>query len=121
RALAVLRCLRAEGEALPLVLWAVGEEIRILARLAPHARSGLDAAMRSQRLFGAREKLARQALARVPVRAWTPALRHAHEIDRIIKGIPVDGRLQDPWDELERLVVRIPPAASPRRGPPPPS
>ena len=115
RALTVLRGLQAEGEALLLVLWAVGEEIRILARLAPHARSGLDAALRAQRLFGAREKLARQALARVPAAAWAPALRHAHEIDRIIKGIPVAGRLQDPWDELERLVMRIATAGSPRR------
>ncbi len=115
RALTVLRGLQAEGEALPLVLWAVGEEIRILARLAPHAHNNLDAALRSQRLFGAREKLARQALARVPAAAWPPALRHAHEIDRIIKGIPVDGLLRDPWDELERLVMRIATAGSPRR------
>ena len=57
----------------------------------------------------------RQALARVPPAAWPPALRHAHEIDRIIKGIPVDGLLQDPWDELERLVMRIATAGSPRR------
>ncbi|MFV0282175.1 MAG: DNA polymerase III subunit delta [Castellaniella sp.] len=115
RALTVLRGLQAEGEALLLVLWAVGEEIRILMRLAPHAHSGLDAALRSQRMFGAREKLARQALARVPAAAWPLALRHAHEIDRIIKGLPVDGLLQDPWDELARLVMRIATAGSPRR------
>ena len=115
RALTVLNGLRAEGEALLLVLWAVGEEIRILARLAPHTHSGLDAALRAQRLFGARERLARQALSRVPAAAWAPALRHAHEIDRIIKGIPTDGRLQDPWDELARLVMRIATAGAPRR------
>ncbi|MGB3704767.1 MAG: DNA polymerase III subunit delta [Castellaniella sp.] len=115
RALTVLRGLQAEGEALPLVLWAVGEEIRILTRLAPHVHGGLDAAMRSQRLFGAREKLARQALTRVPVAAWPAALRHTHEIDRIIKGVPVDGLLRDPWAELERLVMRIATAGSRRR------
>ena len=32
-----------------------------------------------------------------------------------LKGIPVDGLLQDPWDELERLVMRIATAGSPRR------
>lgn len=107
RALTVLEGLRAEGEALLLVLWAVGEEIRVLARLAAGADQGLDAALRAQRIFGTRERLMRQALRRIPASVWPAAVRHAHEIDCLIKGIPVDGRLQDPWDELARLVLRI--------------
>jgi DNA polymerase-3 subunit delta len=105
RALTVLGGLRAEGEALPLVLWAVGEEIRILTRASADANP--DGVLRAYRIFGPRERLVRQALQRVPARAWPPALRHAHEVDRLIKGIPVPGRLQDPWDELARLVLRI--------------
>ncbi|WP_323000166.1 DNA polymerase III subunit delta [Castellaniella sp.] len=105
RALTVLSGLRAEGEALPLVLWAVGEEIRILTRVSADANP--DGALRAYRIFGPRERLVRQALQRVPARAWPPALRHAHEVDRLIKGIPVPGRLQDPWDELARLVLRV--------------
>ncbi|MGB6242501.1 MAG: DNA polymerase III subunit delta [Castellaniella sp.] len=105
RALTVLSGLRAEGEALPLVLWAVGEEIRILARISADANP--DGALRGYRIFGPRERLVRQALQRVPARAWPAALRHAHEVDRLIKGIPVPGRLNDPWDELARLVLRV--------------
>ncbi|MBV2182782.1 MAG: DNA polymerase III subunit delta [Castellaniella sp.] len=107
RALTVLSGLRGEGEALLLVLWAVGEEIRILARLSAGTDHGLDAALRAQRIFGTRERLIRQALHRVPASAWPAAVRHAHEIDCLIKGIPVDGRLRDPWDELARLVLRV--------------
>ncbi len=116
RALSVLEGLRAEGEALLLVLWAVGEEIRILGRLseAQRARQGIDALLRKHRLFGPRERLARQALARVPPGAWPAAVRQVQEIDCMIKGIPIPGRLSDPWDELARLIMRIAVAGAPR-------
>jgi DNA polymerase-3 subunit delta len=108
--------LRAEGEALPLVLWAVGEEIRILARVAQARAAGQDmgSAMRRMRIFGAHERLAAQALNRVPPQAWPAAVQHAHEVDRIIKGLPVPGRLADPWEEMTRLALRV--AAAGRRG-----
>ena len=68
RTLRMLEGLRAEGEALPLVLWAVGEEIRLLARVAEARRLGQEtgALMRRLRIFGAHERLALQALNRVP-------------------------------------------------------
>ncbi|HUH39500.1 MAG TPA: DNA polymerase III subunit delta [Castellaniella sp.] len=116
RALPILEGLRAEGEALLLVLWAVGEEIRVLARLAQArlARQDLAEVLRKHRVFGPRERLARQALARIPVSAWPAALRHVHDIDCLIKGVPVAGRLSDPWDELARLIMRIAVAGTPR-------
>jgi DNA polymerase-3 subunit delta len=114
RALTVLEGLRAEGEALLLVLWAVGEEIRILCRVSDLGPANLDAGLRANRLFGARERLARQALRRIPAAVWPLALRHVHEIDRMIKGVPVEGRLSDPWDELARLVMRMATAGVPR-------
>jgi len=116
RTVRMLDGLRAEGEALPLVLWAVGEEIRILARVAETRANGGDTggAMRRLRIFGAHEKLALQALGRVPARAWPAAVQHAHEVDRIIKGLPVPGRLADPWEEMTRLALRV--AAAGRRG-----
>ncbi|ANN78740.1 DNA polymerase III subunit delta [Bordetella flabilis] len=115
RTVRMLDGLRAEGEALPLVLWAVGEEIRILARVAQARASGQDsgAAMRRMRIFGAHERLALQALSRVPARAWPAAVQHAHDVDRIIKGLPVPGRLTDPWEEMARLALRV--AAAGRR------
>lgn len=109
RALSILAGLRAEGEALPLVLWAVGEEVRVLARLAAAQAAGNDmqAELRRLRVFGQREQLLRQALNRVSPGSWPAAVQHAHDIDRLIKGLKVPGRLDDPWEEIGRLALRI--------------
>lgn len=109
RALHILAGLRAEGEGLPLVLWAVGDEIRLLARLAEAQAEGRELAgtMRQQRVFGQREQLLRQVLRRLPAQLWPAAVQHAHDVDRLIKGLKVPGRLDDPWEELARLVLRI--------------
>ncbi|ANY15299.1 DNA polymerase III subunit delta [Bordetella pseudohinzii] len=116
RTVRMLDGLRAEGEALPLVLWAVGEEIRLLARIAEarQHRQDVGALMRRLRVFGAHERLALQALGRVPPQAWPAAVQHAHEVDRLIKGLTVPGRLADPWEEMTRLALRV--AAAGARG-----
>ncbi|HEY7803692.1 MAG TPA: DNA polymerase III subunit delta, partial [Orrella sp.] len=109
RMLRVLRGLRAEGEAPPLVLWAMAEEIRTLDRINRATQQGqpLGAAMKANRLFGAREQRARAALGRVSSARWRRAVAHAHDVDRLIKGIGVPGRLTDAWHELERLGMSI--------------
>jgi len=109
RVIRMLEGLRAEGEALPLVLWAIGEEIRILANLAAARAAGrdLNAAMRASRIFGARERLIRQTLDRVAPKAWPAAVAHAHDVDRLVKGLKPPGRLDDPWEELARLALRV--------------
>lgn len=109
RALTILHGLRGEGEALPLVLWAIGDEIRILAALSAIQQSGgdLNQAMREQRVFGAREKQLRHCLQRLPASRWPAAVRHAHEVDRLIKGLKNPGSLDDPWEEAARLCLRI--------------
>lgn len=115
RLVRIMGGLKAEGEALPLVLWAVGEEIRTLARVSEANTAGQDltSVLRSQRIFGTHEPLARKALSRVSPRNWPAAVQHAHEVDRLIKGLPVAGRLQDPWEEMTRLAMRVA-AAGPR-------
>jgi len=107
KAVTMLVGLRSEGEALPLVLWAVGDEVRLLARLAQIDTAAQSAEMRRQRVFGARETLLRQTLRRIPAQHWSAFLQHAHDIDRLIKGLHVPGRLADPWEELMRLVLRV--------------
>lgn len=108
RMLNMLKGLQAEGEALPLILWAVGDEVRILARLAAAQSAGqLQAELRRQRIFASREPLVRQALNRVPPQVWPAAVQHAHDIDRLIKGLPTAGRMHDPWAELARLALRV--------------
>lgn len=109
RMLRVLWGLKAEGEAPPLVLWAMGEEIRTLDRINQSVARGqpLNAAIKAQRLFGAREQRARAALKRVSPVRWQRAVAHAHDVDRLIKGLTVPGRLTDPWHELARLGMSI--------------
>lgn len=109
RALTILQGLRGEGAGLPLVLWAVGDEIRLMARLAGLQADGGDVGgeMRRHRVFGPREQGIRRTLARVPPEAWRAAVQHAHDIDRLIKGLKVPGLLGDPWEELARLILRI--------------
>ena len=109
RALTILQALRGEGEALPLILWAVGDEIRLLARLAAlqAVRGDIGGEMRRARVFGPREQGLRRSLARVPAGIWAAAVQHAHDIDRLVKGLKVPGRLDDPWEELSRLLLRI--------------
>ncbi|MDO9025046.1 DNA polymerase III subunit delta [Zwartia sp.] len=109
RMLRIMDGLKAEGEALPLVLWAVGEEIRTLARISQAVAQGqeMSSVLRSHRVFGSREPLVRRALSRVSARSWPAAVQHAHEVDRLIKGLHVSGRLQDPWEEMNRLAMRI--------------
>ncbi len=109
RMVRVMNGLKAEGEALPLVLWAIGEEIRTLARVSHSTTSGQDisSVLRSQRIFGQHERLARLALKRVAPRHWAAAVQHAHDVDRLIKGLHVTGKLQDPWEEMTRLAMRV--------------
>ncbi|MEI2415739.1 DNA polymerase III subunit delta [Orrella sp. JC864] len=117
RVVRMLEGLRAEGEALPLVLWAVGEEIRSLARLAEARAGGQDVngLMRRLRFFGNHERLALQALSRVPAQAWPLAVQHAHDVDRLVKGLKVPGRLADPWEEMLRLALRVAAASGARQ------
>lgn len=109
RMLRVLWGLKAEGEAPPLVLWAMSEEIRTLDRINRAVALGqpLSAAIKAHRLFGPREQRARTALSRVSPARWQRAVTHAHEVDRIIKGLSVTGRLTDAWHELARLGMSI--------------
>lgn len=109
RALTILHGLRGEGEALPLILWAIGDEIRLLAALAALQQSGGNpqSFFKQNRIFGQREQQLRQCVQRLPASIWPAAVRHAHDLDRLIKGVPAPGQIQDPWEEAARLCLRI--------------
>jgi len=105
KAVIMLAGLRAEGEELPWVLGTIGGEVRLLARLAQSADQASE--MRRQRVFGPRESLLRQTLRRIPAQHWPALVQHAHDVDRLIKGLQAPGRLADPWEELTRLTLRV--------------
>src|SRR5690606_39188590 len=96
----MLAGLKGEGEALPLVLWAVTEEIRTLARLKAALEQGrpLPALLKEQRIWGARERLMEGALRRVSLAGLRRALQQAAQIDRMIKGLRAPQFAGDAWD-----------------------
>ncbi len=94
-----------EGEAPPLVLWAMSEEIRALAVI----RSGMDAGkptdvlLKEAKVWGVRQMPIKKALQRLSTATLEAALQHAGKIDLLAKGI---GR-GNIWEEFLRLGLRL--------------
>ncbi|MBU6198379.1 MAG: DNA polymerase III subunit delta [Xanthomonadaceae bacterium] len=107
RALRILAGLRAEGDAIPALMGIILYQLQMLARLA--AAPNLTSALRSERLWEAREKFFRKVLGGASPGHWEDCLMQAARVDRLSKGRG-DG---DAWIELERLVVTM---AMPRAG-----
>ncbi len=97
--------LRQEGEAPPLVLWAMSEEIRALAQVKAGLQNNrpLDLLLKEARIWGARQAALRKAVQRLDTTAANAMLAEAARIDALIKGI---GR-GDVWDEFLRLGLRL--------------
>lgn len=98
--------LQQEGEAPPLVLWAMTEEVRALAQVKAglQQRQSLELLLKEARVWGARQGLFKRAVQRVDDARANAALAHAALIDRLIKGAAGSG---DVWDEFLRLGLRI--------------
>ena len=104
--------LQGEGAALPLVLWAVTEEIRGAGRVLSLLNSGrqLPQAIREARIWGQeRQAMVQRHINRFTTAQVESALMHAAHIDRMIKGIAKG----DTWDELLQLGLRFATAARP--------
>ncbi len=102
----LLEGLKGEGEAPPLVLWALANEIRTLARLRMGVDEGqaLQGLLKAERVFEERRKQAVQrALQRLSSGALRTAILHAARIDRMIKGLTTG----DVWDEFLQLCLRL--------------
>jgi DNA polymerase-3 subunit delta len=100
-----LEGLREEGEAPPLVLWSLTEDIRALLKVKIGQIQGkpMPQLLRDARVWGPRQRLIERGLKRLTQSKLEAALSHAAECDRIIKGV---GR-GDLWDELLTLGWRI--------------
>lgn len=97
--------LMQEGEAPPLVLWAMSEEIRALTtiRIGMDAGKSVDMLLKEAKVWGPRANPVKKALQRLSTAALEDALRHAGQIDRLIKGIG-QGNV---WEEFLRLGLRL--------------
>jgi len=105
RAVRILRGLKSEAAPLPLILWSLAEDLRMLAKtqnLLAQGRSS-DVALREARIPRAKERLVAARLRQAaPQKTWK-ALRQTAEVDTITKGL----RNDDPWVALERLAIEF--------------
>jgi len=97
--------LMQEGEAPPLVLWAMSEEIRALTiiRAGMDAGKSMDMLLKEAKVWGPRANPVKKALQRLSTTALEAALQHAGKIDRLAKGIG-HGNI---WEEFLRLGLRL--------------
>ena len=88
--------LKAEGEPLPLLLWALAEELRLMMQLTAGERP---------RRFLDPDRLQRiQRTARKhDAASFDRQLLRAHRIDRMIKGVETG----DPWDEILEMSLAL--------------
>ncbi len=100
--------LRAEGEALPLALWVVSEELRTLLRLKHETAAGKPFAStaRELRVWGPRLAATERALARVSESGLAALLARCAQLDRIAKGLPAPRSDSDPWLELADIALK---------------
>ena len=100
----ILDGLQAEGTATVLILWAISEDIRALAKVsrAMQQSGNLAGALRDARVWGVKQKLVERAVRRFSPAFAERALRQAALIDKLVKGL----RKGDVWDELLQLGVR---------------
>ena len=105
RFLRVLEGLRGEGEAPALVLWTIAEDLRALAAVQAGREAGrpLDALLREQRVWGARQGALQGALGRYRKPLLDAAIARAARIDRVIKGVATG----EAWQELARLGLEL--------------
>jgi len=105
RALRIIAALDAEGEALPLLVWQMGEDLHALAAMLDAAAAGTPAAtaMRSARVWGKRQGAMERAAKRVSMPALTTMLRALARLDAVSKGIGA----ADAWDDLRGLSLAL--------------
>jgi DNA polymerase-3 subunit delta len=109
RLVRMLEGLKGEGEALPLVLWAVAEEIRTLLKLKSGMEQGrpLGALLKEHRIWGPRERMMEPALRRLSVATLEAALQDAAQVDKMVKGLRARAFAGDAWDAMLQLALKV--------------
>ena len=109
--------LQAEGEAPVLVHYAIAEDIRALKRVKDAMSAGkpLPLALRSERVWGLRERLFERVLPLLAERQLDALLDAAHRVDGIVKGLQHPGWPTDAWPALHRLAQSLCGACAPAR------
>jgi len=92
----VIAALKATGEPLPLLLWTLTEELRLMLALSSGQRP-------RRWIPPERSSALQKAAQRLGAAAFDRELLRAHRIDRMIKGVETG----DPWDSLLELALGI--------------
>lgn len=105
----MLAGLRAENEPLPLILWAVSEEVRTLLRLRAALDRGIPFAQAARDVWVRREKepATQAALRRLDGTRLATLLARCADLDRLVKGLRVRRADSDPWLELNEIALGI--------------
>jgi len=108
-----MRCaagLRAEGAAVPLVLWAIAEAVRTLGRMAGARDAGRPVApvLAQARVWGDKERIYHAAARRLDAPRLRLLLRACGRADRMTKGVLAG----DAWQALEAIALGLAGAAS---------
>ncbi len=109
RLVRMLEGLKGEGEALPLVLWAVAEEIRTLLKLKSGMAQGrpLGVLLKEARIWGPKERMMEPALRRISLPVLEKALQDAAQVDKMIKGLRAKAFAGDAWDAMLHLALKV--------------
>jgi DNA polymerase III subunit delta len=109
RLVRMIEGLKGEGEALPLVLWAMAEEIRTLLKIKAGVAQGkaIGMLLKEYRIWGPRERLMEPALRRLKLTTLEGALQEAAQIDKMVKGLRAKAYAGDAWDALLQLGLKI--------------
>jgi DNA polymerase-3 subunit delta len=101
--------LKGEGEALPLVLWAVAEEIRTLLKLKSGMAQGrpLGVLLKEYRIWGPKERMMEPALRRISLPTLEKALQDAAQVDKMVKGLRSKAFAGDAWDAMLQLALKV--------------
>ncbi|MBZ2207993.1 DNA polymerase III subunit delta [Massilia soli] len=105
----MLEGLKGEGEALPLVLWAVAEEIRTLLKLKSGMAQGrpLGVLLKEYRIWGPKERMMEPALRRISLATLEAAMREAAQVDKMVKGLRAKAFAGDAWDAMLQLALKV--------------
>jgi DNA polymerase-3 subunit delta len=105
RTLHILETLKTEGLEPVLILWGITRELRLLADYAQQIQQGChyEQLFQKQRIFSRRQPAVRHFLNTHTAPDCWQYLKHATEIDQMIKG----AALGNVWDSLQLLCLRM--------------
>ena len=105
RTLRIIKELQEEGTEATLILWTLTKEIRTLINISEKLAQNqpLEVIMNELRIWEKQKPLMRSSLKRHKLKNLLSLLKHASQIDLMIKGISTDNA----WDNLTKLALSL--------------